>query len=52
MKKYSYISLLTDDSYAYGITLLVESLHKVKTKYPLHVLITEDVSAPVIEMLK
>jgi len=25
-KKYSYVSLLTDDSYVYGIMLLVESM--------------------------
>ena len=30
------ISLLTNDSYAYGIALLVESLKRVKSKYPLH----------------
>lgn len=52
MENYSYVSLLTDDSYAYGVTLLVESMSKVKTKYPLHVLITEDVSTAVIEMLR
>lgn len=42
-KKYSYVSLLTDDSYVYGIILLHTSLQKVQSKYPLHVLITEDV---------
>ena len=52
IKKYSYVSLLTDDSYAYGIALLVESLKKVKSQYPLHVLITKDVSLPTIEMLR
>ena len=50
-KKYSYVSLLTNDTYAYGIVLLVESMEKVKTKYPLHVLVTKDVSAPTLELL-
>jgi len=44
MKNYSYISLLTNDSYAYGIALLVESMKKVDTKYPLKVLVTNNVS--------
>lgn len=48
---YSYVTILTDDSYTYGICLLVESMKKVNTKYPLLVLITEDVSAPSIEIL-
>ena len=51
MKKYSYVTLLTNDSYAYGVILLLESMKKVNTKYPLHVLITEDVSLPTIEIL-
>lgn len=51
MNNYSYVTYLTDDTYAYGICLLVESMKKVNTKYPLHVLITEEVSAPTIEIL-
>ena len=51
-KKYSYISLLTNDSYAYGIVLLVESMKKVKTRYPLHVLVTNQVSTPSLELLR
>jgi hypothetical protein len=54
MKKknnYSYITLLTNDSYSYGIILLVESMKKVKTKYPLHVLVTDKVSTAVLELL-
>lgn len=50
-KKYSYVSLLTDDSYVYGIMLLVESMKQVNTKYPLHILVTNNVSASVIEIL-
>ena len=51
MKNYSYISLLTNDSYAYGIALLVESMKKVDTKYPLKVLVTNNVSKATQEML-
>ncbi len=51
MKNYSYVTLLTDDTYTYGICLLVASMKKVNTKYPLFVLITEDVSEPCIEIL-
>ena len=50
-KKYSYVSLLTNDSYVYGIILLYTSLQKVQSKYPLHVLITEDVSEASKEVL-
>lgn len=51
MKNYSYVTLLTNDSYAYGVTLLVESMKQVKTKYPLHVLIIDEVSAATRQML-
>ena len=50
-KNYSYVSLLTNDTYVYGIILLVESMKKVKTKYPLHVLVTKDVSTASLEIL-
>ena len=50
-KNYSYVSLLTNDSYSYGIVLLVESMKKVNTKYPLHVLVTDNVSDAVLELL-
>lgn len=48
---YSYVTLLTDDTYTYGIVLLVETMKKYNTKYPLHVLITEDVSKPCLIIL-
>ena len=51
MSNYSYVTLLTNDSYMYGVTLLVESMKRVDTKYPLHVLITKDVSAASREMM-
>lgn len=49
--KNSYVTLLTNDSYVYGVILLAESLKQVKAKYPLHVLIIDEVSAPTIEIL-
>ena len=52
MENYSYISLLTNDNYIYGIILLAESLKQVKSKYPLKVLITKDVSKASQEILK
>ena len=51
-KKYSYVSLLTNDSYTYGIVLLAESMKKVKTRYPLHVLVTDKVSTTCLELLR
>jgi hypothetical protein len=50
-KKYSYVSLLTNDSYVYGIILLAESLKTVNTKYPLHLLVTPNVSKVILEIL-
>ena len=50
-KKRSYITLLTNDDYLYGIMLLSETLKQVKSKYPLTVLITKDVSLPCREIL-
>ena len=51
MNKYSYVTLLTNDSYVYGVALLVESMARVNTYYPLHVLINDEVSAASIEIL-
>lgn len=51
MKNYSYVTLLTNDTYVYGVALLVESLARVKAKYPLHVLIIDDVSEATREIL-
>ena len=48
---YSYVSILTSDNYVYGIALLLESLRLVGAQYPLHVLITKNISAAVIEYL-
>lgn len=51
MEKYSYITLLTNDTYVYGVILLNQTLKQVKTKYPLLVLITNNVSDASKEIL-
>lgn len=50
-KKYTYISMINTDSYVKGVICLYESLKKVKSKYPFHVLITEEVSLKSEEIL-
>ena len=51
MKKYSYVTLLTNNSYIPGVVLLKESLRRVRSKYPLLCLITEDVDQKGKELL-
>ena len=52
MNNYSYVTLLTNDSYVYGVALLLESMKRVNTQYPLHVLVIDEVHAATIEILK
>ena len=52
MQNYSYVTLLSDDTYVYGVVLLVEGLKQTQSKYPLHVVITHRVSAPTFEILR
>lgn len=52
MNNYRYITLLSDDSYIFGVILLQESLKKVNTQYPLEVLVTPNVSKPVLNILE
>lgn len=53
MNNYAYVTLLTDNpSYINGVLLLRESLARVKSKYPLYVCITNDVSDQIKDMLK
>lgn len=52
MKNYSYMTLLSDDSYIYGIILLQKSLQEVNTEYPLEVIVTPNVSKPVLNILE
>lgn len=49
---YSYITLLTDDSYIFGIILLQESLKEVDSQYPLEVIVTSNVSKSIINILE
>ena len=51
MNNYSYITLLTNDSYVYGVVLLFESMRRTNTYYPLHVLVNDEVSAASLEIL-
>ena len=50
-KNYSYVSLLTDDTYTYGVILLAETLKQVNSQYPLHILVTKNVSESCLEIL-
>ena len=50
--KYSYITLLSDDSYIYGVMLLNKSLKDVNTQYPLEVLVTSNVTKPILNILE
>lgn len=50
-KNYSYVSYLSEDTYTYGIVLLNETLKQVNSQYPLHIIVTKDVSAPCLEIL-
>ena len=42
MKKYTYITVVTTEEYLKGAICLQESLHAVKSKYPLLVLVTNN----------
>jgi len=50
--KYSFISILTTDSYLFGILVLNKTLLKTDTKYPFNVLITPNISEETISILK
>lgn len=52
MKNYSYITLLSDDSYIYGVILLNESLKRVNSQYPLEVVVTSNVTKPILNILE
>jgi hypothetical protein len=52
MKNYSYVTMLSDDSYIFGIILLQKSLKDVDTQYPLEVLVTSNVSKTILKILE
>lgn len=49
---FTYITLLCDDSYLLGIKLLSKSLKKVKSQFPLLVLITNNVNQETIKQIE
>uniref|UniRef100_A0AC35UDC9 GYG1 n=1 Tax=Rhabditophanes sp. KR3021 TaxID=114890 RepID=A0AC35UDC9_9BILA len=51
MTKGAWVTLATNDEYAIGALVLGESLKKVQTQFDLHILITEQVSAPIKHQL-
>lgn len=51
MNNYSYITVLSTEKYLEGALALAESLRKTKPKYPLSILITDDVSKETEEIL-
>lgn len=52
MNRYAYITMINTDSYLKGAICLNESLKKVRSKYDLYVLITDEVSLESQEILK
>jgi len=50
--KYSYVSILTTDSYAFGALALWKSLLDTQPKYPFHLLITPNLSKETMELLE
>lgn len=51
MENYTYMTLLTNNTYVQGVILLNETLKKVKSKYPLIVLVTEEVAQATLDIL-
>ncbi len=52
MENNSYITVLSTENYLYGVLCLVESLRRTNTKYPISVLITNDISLKTEQLLK
>jgi alpha-N-acetylglucosamine transferase len=50
--KYSYVSILTTDSYAFGALALWKSLMDTQPKYPFHLLITPNLSKETMDLLE
>ena len=49
--KCAYITLLTSDTYFWGVVCLHKSLQFVQSKYPLEVIVTDNVSSEIIDNL-
>lgn len=50
--KYSYVSILTTDSYVFGVLVLWKSLMDTHPKYPFHLLITPNLSKETMNLLE
>ena len=50
--KYSYVSILTTDSYIFGALALWKSLMDTQPKHPFHLLITPNLSKETMELLE
>ena len=50
--KYSYVSILTTDSYVFGLLVLWKSLMDTNPKYPFHLLITPNLSKETMNLLE
>ena len=50
--KYSYVSILTTDSYTFGALALWKSLMDTQPKYPFHLLITPNLSKDTMDLLE
>lgn len=50
-KRYTFMSIITTDDYLPGVLVLVDSLKKVGSMYPFHLLLTPDISESVISVL-
>jgi len=52
MKNYSYITVLSTENYLKGVLCLVKSLQKTNTKYPISILLTDNISKDTEKLLK
>ncbi|MEI7480084.1 MAG: glycosyltransferase [bacterium] len=51
-KKFAYVSILTTDDYLPGLLVLDDSLKSVGSQYPLHVLLTSNISKNIVDILE
>lgn len=51
MENYTYMTLLTNNTYVQGVILLNETLKQVKSKYPLVVLVTNEIAQATLDIL-
>lgn len=51
-KKYAFTTLLATEDYLYGVLGLFTSLNTVNSKYPLHVMVTDNICQSTIDVLK